>query len=296
VLRRWDIQLEIAMTLLTQYLMEIAPSLARATVERYRQQLLAFDAWQRENKVYDYDRKNARDFLVYLRNAKTGPASIALHKAALSAFYSWLTENDHIASNPIPALKFGSYSSPKRDNECTFTEEEYAALKKTCLNARKQFQFWYGAVIVGWNTGLRLGDVAGFGWEHIDMDESRIDVEPRKTCRLHKRVEIPLLPELREWLTTQDRSCKYFFPGMRADYAERGAKILSLQFGRICATAGIKGKSFHMLRHTFTSRLLNKRVPLSMVTSTTGHTLSSLQRYAHTRFDEKADIIQQAMA
>jgi len=68
----------------------------------------------------------------------------------------------------------------------------------------------------------------------------------------NKQLELPISPELADLVTTVPViSAKYLFPEQRAlivDVQRRA--VLSMHFKRICERLGIKGKSFHCLRHS----------------------------------------------
>lgn len=271
------------MTLIKQFLKEFATRGSEKTLADYKARLTKFEAWRRSTGATEFDKKNARDYLVHLHGNGTGPASVALHRATLSSFYSWLAENDIIPENPIRSLKYGKYRSPAKGNECTFTDDEYRILKDKLIG----HEFWHGAIIVGWNTGLRMGDIANLAWEQITMAERKIVVVPRKTKRFAKVVEIPILPELAEYLIARARESAFVLPQMQIEYAAADAKFLSLHFTRLCEGAGIKDKSFHNLRHSFVTRALSRGVPVPIVASCTGQTLQVINRYLHVRIEDK---------
>ena len=55
-----------------------------------------------------------------------------------------------------------------------------------------------------------------------------------------------------------------------------------------CRKAGIEGVTWHTLRHTFASRLVNRGVDIVTVKELLGHSsLSVTIRYAHTNLDSK---------
>jgi len=107
--------------------------------------------------------------------------------------------------------------------------------------------FWLVAVRIGKETGLRLSDIAQLEWRCVERpDEIAVwaDKTNKRTSHkiskeLHNLIcEIPVVEE------------KYVFPEQAAiiqDVKKRAG--LSVQFGRLCDRLGIKGKSFHSLRH-----------------------------------------------
>jgi integrase len=272
--------------LLAAYLKEIQSTLAPKTVQLYTDRLNRFDKWIGERKVFD--RKAVVGFLTYLRDMQYGKASIAFHKTAISAFYTWLVENEYSERNPVPDIPLGRYRSKHKPDDAAFTQAEYEQIKLVCATLRPRMKYWKGAVIIAWNTGLRLGDIACMEKSEIDMDGKRIRIVPNKTKRFEKSLEIPMSEELfaflTEWMpTVEDR----LFPRMCMAYAKSGAMLLCKQFSEITRKAGIEGKTFHNFRHAYVSELLNKGVPISVVSSLSGQSFQVLQRYSHVGFDEK---------
>jgi site-specific recombinase XerD len=71
---------------------------------------------------------------------------------------------------------------------------------------------------------------------------------------------------------------------------ETGKPLVDLKsgFGRACRKAGIDGVSWHTLRHTFASRLVNRGVDIVTVQELLGHsTVTITMRYTHTNLDSK---------
>jgi site-specific recombinase XerD len=63
---------------------------------------------------------------------------------------------------------------------------------------------------------------------------------------------------------------------------------LKAGFAIACRKARISGVTWHTLRHTFASRLVNRGVDIVTVKELLGHSsLSVTMRYAHTNFDSK---------
>jgi integrase len=259
-----------------------------ATVEGYEQRLRAFEAFLTKRNAKPGGRKIVNDFLLSL--AGRGRATIYLHQVAIQAFYSWLAANEVIESNPLQHNPNAVTYVPSR-RKPVFTNAEYSALKEASRRSMRH-SYWTGAIIVGWNTGLRLADVAQLEWGEILFTDSSIRLKPQKTEKLEKVVEIPMAAELKLWLTDQaavTAGDRYVQPAMAQKYRYDRSKTLSVEFGRVCKSAGIIGKSFHCFRHTFVSRNLAANVNPSILADMTGHTLNVIQRYSHPTMEEKRE-------
>lgn len=260
-----------------EYLEEVRVTKSPVTLREYTARLKRFSKFLGDQN--EFTRPIAVQFLDHLKTQKFGACSISLHQSTVRGFYAWMEANGHIKTNVLARPMITPYRSPQRSDTVVFTPIEYARIKSHCLTIQNVNQlFWHDAVIAAWNTGLRLGDIAHLSKSQIQKD--KVVVTPRKTQRFSKVVEIPILPELREMI---DRNTfeGFLFPEMAQTYDRDGSQALSQQFAEILSNCGITGKSFHGFRHRLTTALLNAGTPIPIISSITGHTIQTMQRYAH---------------
>jgi len=193
----------------------------------------------------------------------------------------------YITTNPCAAVD--ALADDAEAEKDVFTPEQVAAL---CAAAKGD---WKGAILAGFFTGLRLGDIVGLCWENVDLTEGLIKV---KTGKTGKAVVLPIAAELAQWLTKQPRGIGKapVFPSL-AGQTGPGRNGLSMQFKRIMEAAKIKGRalrkgagkgrnttslSFHSLRHSFNSALANAGVAQELRQKLTGHASAAMNdRYTH---------------
>ena len=168
---------------------------------------------------------------------------------------------------------------------------------------------WKGAILVGFFTGARLGDVANMTWEAIDRENRTVTFVPQKTARRGakpKRLVLPLHPEIERWLGERANAAEAtgsLFPtlagrrpggkggpgsgcGLSMEFKEvmRKAEVTS---GTVYADAVGKGRkvadrSFHSLRHSFNSALANAGVSQEVRQKLTGHSSAEMNAlYTH---------------
>lgn len=127
-----------------------------------------------------------------------------------------------------------------------FTDEEIKSILNYCRE--HNLLFWRLAVSFSRELGLRLGDICNLEWECF-MKPGLLVVHTRKT---DKRLELPITERLVQLATEIPvADPKFIFPEQRRILLEvKQRAALSMQFGRILRKLGIKGKSFHSLRHT----------------------------------------------
>lgn len=203
---------------------------------------------------------------------KAGSRMVRL--TAIRSFMEYCQDKGWCAGNPANlvevnyALMTHQQKEPKQ--RLPFTDEEISTL----LCHTKDNPFWHPAIILGRYVGLRLGDIASLEW--ACLEKNRIVVWTDKHDR---RVELPLEPEplaaLVERLLERMEmigTTPYVFPDQHwiaIDPTRRA--ILSTQFSRLCQSAGIEGKSFHSLRHSFACDCQRRGHPIWYISQSLGH-------------------------
>jgi integrase len=134
------------------------------------------------------------------------------------------------------------------------------------------------------NTGLRVGEIFLLRWSNADLKRGILTIFSPKTEKLR---EVPVNAETRNVLDA-------WWLGKKAEFVfynpETGKPFVDLSagFALACQKAGIEGVTWHTLRHTFASRLVNTGVDIVTVKELLGHSsITVTMRYAHTNFDSK---------
>jgi integrase len=154
---------------------------------------------------------------------------------------------------------------------------------------------WKTLILLAYYTGARLSDCCRMEWEAVDLANGVLTYTQGKTG---KEVAVPIHPDLRtrlEGLAGLDTAPKFIMPGM-ADKGPGGRHGLSETFKGIMRKAGVDAqrverdvgvrtlsrRTFHALRHSFTSALANAGVAPELRMKLTGHTTEAVHRgYTH---------------
>lgn len=132
----------------------------------------------------------------------------------------------------------------------------------------RQARFWQCAVVLGRHSGLRLGDICCLEWASF-IGNGSVIVWTGKT---NARVELPVTDEMRQWIDYAATPGKFLFPERREKYLKIGVRpAISQKFGRMCDSAGLPGRSFHELRHTFITALSDGGLALEQIAKAAGH-------------------------
>ena len=190
-----------------------------------------------------------------------------------------------ILKNPVAAVR------RPRDEASTrgiFTPEEVQQILDTAPNLE-----WQTAILLGYFVGARLSDCVRMQWENVHPELGVISYEQRKG---RKKVIVPMHYHVIEHLNyLSGFGTKGLLCPTLAKRCSGGRNGLSGAFKRIIIRAGldpgvIEGKgvrkftirTFHSLRHSFTSALANAGVSEEVRMKLTGHSSKPVHHiYTH---------------
>ncbi|MCI8564862.1 MAG: site-specific integrase [Lachnospiraceae bacterium] len=203
-------------------------------------------------------------------------------------------------------LVFPRLQESRARRKVVLTVEEQTRLTKT-LNASPHTDAV--GILLSLYTGLRIGEVCALRWKEIDLDNRCIQIKytlqrisvfdpqsPQKTKLVMsypksrkslRDVPIPLfLIEKLSGICPEDREA-YLLTGSREAYLE--PRTLENRFHKYALDCELSQVHFHMCRHSFATRCLEKGVDIKTLSEILGHSSVkiTLDRYTHTSFDLK---------
>ena len=234
--------------------------------------------------VRDITGKRLRAYLAWLSCQGLAPKTIRNRWGSISRFLRFLTDTGRLPANPCPRPPL-----PRLEERLPCYLSEAETRQALRLAAR------YGIfveVALALATGLRMGELRRLAWPDIDLEQRRLVVRKSKSKRIRF---VPLSAQARQVLRHQRRRTaarQYVFPG-RQRRGETGMRRVNwwVQVLKPLQEAippfrqlakGSTGRGWHIFRHTFASRLVQKGVSLYKVSKWLGHAqLSTTQMYAH---------------
>jgi len=212
-----------------------------------------------------------------LERKKAGNSAGTLNRylALLKNMFNVAIENDYLEKNLVEKIKFESELENVRHRVLTDEEEKCLFTK---ANERLK-----PVLIVALNTGMRLGEILNLAWDEVDLLKREITL--RKTKGRKSRV-IPINSALLDLLTTLNAvngTGDSVFP----------FRSIRTAFESACSRAKIKDFTFHDLRRTFGTRLLERGVDIVTIQKLYGHSsVLVTQRYLHPRDDLKLEAVE----
>jgi integrase len=191
-----------------------------------------------------------------------------------------------IQTNPAEAVDLPERRSVERG---TFTPAEIKMLLDECRGTE-----WETLILFGYYTSARLGDSTKMLWDKMNLTDGTMEFFEGKN---QKWITLPMHPELQRHLLKLagiDKPQKHITPKM-AELGPGGRHGLSEGFKRIVVKAGldlqtvegsgvrnISKRTFHALRHSFTSALANAGVAPELRMKLTGHKSAAVHKgYTH---------------
>ncbi len=237
---------------------------SRNTVKRY------FLPWARRNEITRIGQLTRLNLLqwrneLFLEIQKKGLAASRVNAArlALHVPLQWAFEMEKIQSNPLAAVHKVKEEPKER---LPFERDELEKLFGIeWPNATAKLAFMLMAY-----TGLRVGEATGLTWDHVNLDEGRLDVVQQWQESLNKGLCKPKWGTVREDVTIPDdlipalrrlRSSSPF-PFSQFVFADKSPKLpilraaLSKALKDATKAAGIaEGRTAHSFRHGFATMM-----------------------------------------
>ena len=161
----------------------------------------------------------------------------------LRGMFKWAVGAEHVKSDPTAGK---SVAKPKTRGFPEWTEEELDQYVAHWPLGTRERVMW-GVFCF---TGLRRGDAARLGKQHIRNGVITIDTEKTGT-----RVTIPVLPELAEILAAGPLGELSIIASKKGQPLRK--EVVGSLFKKACVAAGIHGKSAHGIRKAAATRAAN---------------------------------------
>jgi site-specific recombinase XerD len=192
-------------------------------------------------------------------------------KAAFSKAVQWL----YTETNPFKGIK--PFTLPQTAPLFLTTEEIttlLSAIDKELLLEVVEFAL---------NTGVRVGELVNIEWQDIDFDNQLVTVKQKKnfTTKSKRERTIPITDNVLTVLIGMTRTGSYVFANQLGQ--RRCSLRVSKSFKKYIRLCGLNEKyTFHTLRHTYASHLVQNGTSLYIVSKLLGHSdTKTTEIYAH---------------
>jgi integrase len=270
------------------------------SIRAYRNEQTKLLRWLKNNGIERVGQWKNRESLIKIitDHSYLAPQCIKLMLQFFRRSYTMAVRHRLVTFDPnfIPADLFGIKLNPKLRPRHAITEQEYRKILAFLKSpAGQRHPSWSTrAVTIAWHTGLRVSDIALMKADSVDLVARVLRIEPIKTMRFNKVVEIPMTEELYQCFIGMGTLTPghWVMPDMAIDLRHNSDAFYH-KIQLIMPRAGVKG-TFHSLRHGFVTRLLNAGVDPITIGSMTGQSIEMIKRYAHVSYDAKLAALEKA--
>ncbi len=271
---------------LTEWVESKEASRAETTGIRYRQTVERFLGYlgDRANRpLVAITPRDIQGFIDLRARQQVSPSTLNVDGKTLRAAFNRARRMGLVSSNPAEAVDLPARQSIERG---TFTPAEVAMLIKSAEGE------WKTLIVLAYYTGARLSECCRVEWKDVDLAGGTITFPITKTGKAHT---LPLHPELQNQLEHIAGDVPGpLMPGL-AGVRISGRRGLSQHFLAVMQKAGLDAervqgsgkrqlhrRSFHALRHSFTSALANAGVAPELRMKLTGHKSAAVHAgYTH---------------
>ena len=249
----------------------------RKTRKSYMRDRLIFKHFEKfvgSKPLASIDRKLVDNYSDH-RVTRVSKSTVNLELRHLKAAFTVAVEWGHVDKNPLRRKK--PYPVPQRSPNY-FTNKQISLLLD-CIE-----EAWLREVVVfAVNTGVRIGELVNVEWKDVDFDNREVRIRNKQDFMTKSKKErpLPINDELFDLLVGMKRRGSHIFSNARGQ--RRDSLRVSKHFKKYVRIAALEDKfTFHSLRHTFASHLVQRGVSIYIVSKLLGHSnIKTTEVYAH---------------
>ena len=249
------------------FLSEKIKDLKTSTFKRKKSNINNFIAWFGNAEIKDITKKNAGDYVSFLRKSKNpAPATIRNIVFDIGSLFTWAHGRGYINNNPFQKLDLPKNKNSHRSRRPWEDEHLMLFLKSDYIN-RNAFE----ATVVSMYSGMRLDEICDL--QNKNIEDNCFRVEKGKTKAAVR--DIPVHPLIQPIIDKLKASAKdeYLISAINSGgYDNKRSWNFQKKLGRLRKKIGIpKGINFHTLRNTFATRMENRGIPANHISQLMGH-------------------------
>lgn len=237
-----------------------------------------------------YAGKDADGEPIYRAKKKPlAPATLNRYAASLAAVITWAIKKRIAPKGYVHPVRSIERRAEHNEKTRFLSDDECRRLLDACRAS--SLPRLYVLVLMALTTGARKGELVGLTWADVDLERAEACVG--RTKNGDARV-LPLVPAVvGELAKFKAGASTPVFHSPRS--AEREFRF-EPKFHEALRAAGIKGVTFHTLRHSAASALARNGATLLEIADVLGHRqLQMTKRYSHLTTRHKAALVNRVM-
>ncbi len=275
-----------------------ADGVCKKHIKGYRHKLGRTAPMAKVSKLSDIDGDKIKIAIhALVEKGEIGPQTAIHYRAAWRALTSWAVKSKRLPTDPLAELKRGSHKDvTQKKPRRAFSQSEF---KKLVSNARKGEPFLgltgeYRAVLytVAKETGFRVQELASITPANIDFGKEPSITIDCTISKRRKRDMQEIKPSTAKALRKLSRGLPSHEKMWKGRWWERSTKMLRVDMEGIREVTDEGHLTFHSLRHTMVTRVLNECDDLALAMEICR--LSDpdlLNRYYHADGKRRRDVV-----
>jgi site-specific recombinase XerD len=248
------------------------------TLDKIESHLSSFDIFLIGRNIQSMSEINPRDIIDYIRTLNSNhPAKIHDTLTDLRQFFDYAYNQEIIGTNVARYVPKDHYV---RDSKLPsyYTEMEIVKLLGSVDRGSEVGKRDYAILLLAVKLGLRASDIAFLKFDNLNWESSTIHVTQYKTG---KSITFPLLANIGNAIldyiqySRVKSSEQYVFLLALSPHLPMRSQAISSMVQRYFSKAGLSDEKrrhgCHALRHSLVKELLNKQLPLPVITEVLGH-------------------------
>lgn len=279
----WKISAE-NLKALTQFIQELKlKGYSSSTIQTYKSEFLRLLQLLKQKPVYELKPPDLRRYMVYaMEKEKISENTAHSRLNALKFYFEQVLKREKF---------FWEIPRPKKRQQLpkVLSERELERMFAALHNLKHK-----ALLFTAYSAGLRVSEVVNLKIADIDSVRMQIRIENAKGKKdRYVGLSVLLVDVLRAYLRkAKPRPKMYLFEGEwpGQPYTSRSAQLI---FHRARQSAGIqKQVSFHVLRHSFATHLLEKGIDIRYIKDLLGHfSIKTTERYLHVKKEALLTIV-----
>ena len=249
------------------FLSEKIKDLKTSTFKRKKSNINNFIAWFGNAEIKDITKKNAGDYVSFLRKSKNpAPATIRNIVFDIGSLFTWAHGRGYINNNPFQKLDLPKNKNSHQSRRPWKDEHLMLFLQSEYIDRNVFF-----ATVVSMYSGMRLDEICDL--QNKNIEDNCFRVEKGKTKAAVR--DIPVHPLIQPIIDKLKASAKdeYLISAINSGgYDNKRSWNFQKKLGRLRKKIGIPIEiNFHTLRNTFATRMENLGIPANHISQLMGH-------------------------
>jgi integrase len=183
----------------------------RGASERYLQDLYyQLNKLTEKFSAVNVDAVTTGDLQLWFDSLKTAPRTVRNLRSAASALFRFAENRCYIGKGDNPAISTERIKAKNGDDVEIYTPDELRRLLDAMPDEIKPL------VAIQAFTGIRTAELMRLDWQAVKLDRAHIEIKAANAKTQSRRI-VPILPNLRAWLTPCIKKAGKIFPS-GADY------------------------------------------------------------------------------